>query len=288
MDKETLSNYGWIVICVLVLAVMLALATPFGTFVSDAIKSTTQGLFDVNQNALNSTGLINIDGQEFESCPHDYETVTTGDCATGTTSTHTCKLCGKTSTETLPAGHTWDNTGLKCTKCGVTVVEYAFKASDYDAKMGTTTRTDAVVVIPETFEYNGKTYKVTSIGQSGFSNCNNLTGIIIPSSVTIINDKAFYGCYGLTSIVIPNCITEIGDEVFYYCKNLTKVVIPNSVTKMGNVVFGYCTSLKSVGPTGSNASVEIPYSITHLGDHTFHECSNIESAVIPYLSLIHI
>lgn len=63
MDKETLSNYGWIVICVLVLAVMIALATPFGTFVADAIKSTTQGLFDVNQNALNSTGLINIDGQ---------------------------------------------------------------------------------------------------------------------------------------------------------------------------------------------------------------------------------
>ena len=65
MDKETLSNYGWIVICVLVLAVMLALATPFGTFVADAIKSTTQGLFDVNQNALNSTGLINIGGQSF-------------------------------------------------------------------------------------------------------------------------------------------------------------------------------------------------------------------------------
>ena len=65
MDKETLSNYGWIVICVLVLAVMIALATPFGSFVADAVKSTTQGLFDVNQNALNSTGLINIDGQTF-------------------------------------------------------------------------------------------------------------------------------------------------------------------------------------------------------------------------------
>lgn len=58
MDKETLSNYGWIVICVLVLAVMLALATPFGDFVADAVKSTTQGLFDVNQKALNQTGLI--------------------------------------------------------------------------------------------------------------------------------------------------------------------------------------------------------------------------------------
>ena len=30
MDKETLSNYGWVVICVLVLVVMIALATPFG------------------------------------------------------------------------------------------------------------------------------------------------------------------------------------------------------------------------------------------------------------------
>lgn len=65
MDKETLSNYGWIVICVLVLAVMIALATPFGDYISTAVKSTTQGLFDTNKNALNSTGLINIGDQSF-------------------------------------------------------------------------------------------------------------------------------------------------------------------------------------------------------------------------------
>ena len=41
MDKETLSNYGWIVILVLILAVMIALATPFGNFIAGAIKSTT-------------------------------------------------------------------------------------------------------------------------------------------------------------------------------------------------------------------------------------------------------
>ena len=61
MDKETLSNYGWIVVCVMILAVLLALASPFGTFVADGIKSTTQGLFDVNRSALNATGLINIE-----------------------------------------------------------------------------------------------------------------------------------------------------------------------------------------------------------------------------------
>ena len=58
MDKETLSNYGWIVILVLVLAVMLALASPFGNFVATALKSTTQGLFDVNQNALDIAGIV--------------------------------------------------------------------------------------------------------------------------------------------------------------------------------------------------------------------------------------
>ena len=66
MDKETLSNYGWIVICVLILAVMLALASPFGNFVAGAIKSTTACFFNVNQNALNSTGLITLPDQEFE------------------------------------------------------------------------------------------------------------------------------------------------------------------------------------------------------------------------------
>ena len=56
MDKETLSNYGWVVICVLVLVVMIALATPFGKYIAEAVKNTTKSLFTVSQNALN-TGL---------------------------------------------------------------------------------------------------------------------------------------------------------------------------------------------------------------------------------------
>ena len=53
MDKETLSNYGWVVICVLVLVVMIALATPFGKFIANAVKNTTKALFQVSEKALN-------------------------------------------------------------------------------------------------------------------------------------------------------------------------------------------------------------------------------------------
>ena len=54
MDKSTLSNYGWIVIAVLVLSVMIALATPFGQYVEQGVRATTEGLFSTSQNAMNS------------------------------------------------------------------------------------------------------------------------------------------------------------------------------------------------------------------------------------------
>ena len=57
MDKSTLSNYGWIVIAVLVLSVMIALATPFGKYIEQGVKNTTEGLFTTSQNAFNNMGL---------------------------------------------------------------------------------------------------------------------------------------------------------------------------------------------------------------------------------------
>ena len=61
MDKETLSNYGWIVVLVLILAVMMALATPFGSFVSTAIKDVTGGFWNVNSVALKGVGISTED-----------------------------------------------------------------------------------------------------------------------------------------------------------------------------------------------------------------------------------
>ncbi|MBR2043382.1 MAG: hypothetical protein IJ946_03495 [Clostridia bacterium] len=70
MDKETLSNYGWVVICVLVLVVMIALATPFGKYIAEAVKNTTSSLFTVSQKALN-TGL----GQAAQVTVKDVEDI---------------------------------------------------------------------------------------------------------------------------------------------------------------------------------------------------------------------
>ena len=93
------------------------------------------------------------------------------------------------------------------------------------------------ITIPSTVTYNGSYYRVTSIGDLAFQDCDDLTSITIPNSVTSIGDRAFSWCRSLTSITIPNSVTSIGDDAFYGCRGLTSITIPNSVTSIGNNIF---------------------------------------------------
>ena len=137
------------------------------------------------------------------------------------------------------------------------------------------------IVIPETVEYNGVSYIVTSIGigahnkyfyEGAFYDCINLTSVSIPNSVTNIGEAAFYGCYRLTSVTIPNGVTSIRNDVFRDCRSLTSVTIPNSVTSIGTEAFLECSSL---------TSVTIPNSVTSIGIGAFYGCSGLTSVTIP-------
>lgn len=147
MDKETLSNYGWIVICVLVLAVMIALAGPFGTFVAGAVKSTTAGLFGVNQNALGAAG-ITIDDQAFA----DGGNGGAGDQG----GTNTLPEVGKTAEE-----YTWDE---------IKAISEAGKGDEYfnlgDEK--TITTTDGKTIVMEIVAFDADT-KADGTGTAGIT-----------------------------------------------------------------------------------------------------------------------
>ena len=150
------------------------------------------------------------------------------------------------------------------------------------------------VNIPETVNYDGNTYSVTSIGGSAFANCDGLTSVVIPNSVTSIGETAFSSCSSLTSVEIPNCVTSIGHYAFERCSSLTSVEIPNSVTSIGESAFRYCSSLtsvvipNSVTSIGSSAfqgcfsltSVEIGNSVTSIESFAFSSCSSLTSIVV--------
>ena len=113
---------------------------------------------------------------------------------------------------------------------------------------------------------------VTSIGNYTFYACRGLTSITIPNSVTKIGVSSFYCCSGLTSIDIPNSVKTIGNSAFDGCYGLTSINIPNSVTSIGDYAFFYCSGL---------TSVTIPNSVTSIGNYAFYKCSGLTSVTIP-------
>ena len=125
-------------------------------------------------------------------------------------------------------------------------IYYDFSGSVATVTYDSDNRYSGNVVIPTSVTYNSKTYSVTSIGDHAFSNCNNLTSIIIPNSVTNIGNSAFYYCSSLTSITISNHVTSIKQHAFSGCTSLTSIIIPKSVKSIDSGAFRGCSNLTSV------------------------------------------
>ncbi len=127
------------------------------------------------------------------------------------------------------------------------------------------------IEIPAIYNYEGKKYKITSIGYYAFYKCTALTNITIPESVTIIREHAFEECKACETINIPDNVTYIGSNAFNDCKELTSINIPYGVTTIGEHTFYNCSSL---------TSITLPNSVTTIGQYVFYNCNSLESITL--------
>ena len=196
-----------------------------------------------------------------------------------------------------------------------------FSIVDGTARVDRYKGTDTKVIIPAKITYNGKTYKVTAIGDGAFNACKNLTSISIPNSVTSIGELAFEFCTSLTSIVvdennqnyksidgnlyskdgttliqyaigktktsftIPDHVTTIEDLAFWWCKNITSIDVDKNNTHYksidGNLYSKDGTTLIQYAIGKTTTSFTIPNSITTIGVAAFVGCENLTSITIP-------
>ena len=154
------------------------------------------------------------------------------------------------------------------------------------------------IVIPATVDYNGATYKVTSISERSFYECDKLTSVSLPEFVTNFEDELFCGCKNLKTIIsmikkptrisincfdIPlnNPITlhvPIGYQKYYqddnvYCWNIFDIVDDQASDIIKAEISGlryylYTVTKEAEVITGSkeySGKVEIPASVEHKG-----------------------
>ena len=148
----------------------------------------------------------------------------------------------------------------------------------------------------------------TTIGDNAFRDCQRLSSIVIPDTVTSVGTYSFFGCSSLTSLDLGKGIKTIGNAVFYYCSSLTYIVIPDSVESIGLNAFHTCYFQKDNFINNSSATgypwsaiiydtvqddglyilgtkvvkckenatnVTIPESITYIENNAFQGCSSL-------------
>ena len=130
------------------------------------------------------------------------------------------------------------------------VDDFIFTEEDGACSLRLYVGNETELVLPA--NYKGGNY---GIGSYAFYDCDGLTSVVIPNSVTCIGSSAFRGCGGLNSVVIPNSVTSIGSYAFSACSGLTSVVIPNSVTSIEDNAFEGCSGLTSVVIPNSVTSI---------------------------------
>lgn len=134
---------------------------------------------------------------------------------------------------------------------GVKVGEKAFVGSNNIENI-----TASAEVLASILLYNVKTAVITggdTVKNLLFSNCKQLTSVVLPDSITVIESNIFSECISLTTVIIPDGVITVDGNLFNGCVNLTDVVIPGSVKSLGNYWFFGCTSLKTVTFKGTKA-----------------------------------
>lgn len=96
-----------------------------------------------------------------------------------------------------------------------------------------------VLVIPN--EIDGVI--VTAIAPGGFQDCQGISTVILPDSLTDIGECAFAGCEDIRGLWLPDSMRRIGQSAFEGCIGIESVAVPGEMEFIGENAFTGCARL---------------------------------------------
>ena len=92
----------------------------------------------------------------------------------------------------------------------------------------------------------------------------------IKDGVITMADYAFYDCNQITGVTVPSSLLTVSAHAFFNCTSLTQVTLNEGVRKIGYSAFEKCSKLESVN---------LPKSIEYIGKYAFFDCSKLSEVV---------
>ena len=108
---------------------------------------------------------------------------------------------------------------------------------------------------------------VKVLGNSSFTDSNNLTSLILQDGLTTVEDFALHFCRNLQTVYIPSSLTSIGGYFLAFSK-VEDVKIPEGVTELSYQFLDGCSALKTL---------ELPASLTTPGWLFCEDCTALQS-----------
>ncbi len=137
-----------------------------------------------------------------------------------------------------------------CAAKEIIVDGYRFQALDDDATavrlLSLVIDLSGVVALPDSIEYEGKTYTVKEIASYALSSRKQITELVIPKTITVIDTASFRDCTSLTKITIPEGIIKICNRAFCNDSLVTSLVLPSTLETIEDMAFGNFVWLDSL------------------------------------------
>lgn len=312
MDKNSLSEYGWIIIIVIILSILIAFAPPFGKFVVTSIQNTVDSFvqsasgtvnmrpLDAPQNLCVKVGATS-DILTFDEVPKaDGYKISIGNDEPFVSDTTTVDITGKL--EGIEGSVNITVSAFNEEKDGnpsvyTHLIPGLYRTGSNYTELVTPWRTlvsNNVIHVDDGMVYTNfamdtsSTFGLVNPGIPTNSSAEHLNGdLALPhdGSITAIGDAsvnmgnaiiegdvAFALCEYLTGIKIPTSVTSISDGAFLYCISLIEIQIPDSVTSVGRAAFADCFNLQDV---------MLSNNITVIREDTFAECECMTTIRLP-------